>query len=389
MISASLAAVAEPLPEARSCGLAVSFFSTILSGVTVRLVASAMVIRCPTPFVPALLLASALGIPGRASAQSNGAQKAAAESLFDDGQRAMKSGQYADACPKFEQSERIDPGIGTLLYLGECYERTGRSASAWATFREAASSARAKGETDRARVANGRADRLEHTLSKLTIVIPAETAQLTGLRVLRDDTPIDRALFGVAIPVDPGKYRIVASADGYATYQTEFELLAHADKKTLSIPALQPLPTPSGTPPPIPASGVIATEPTHGAADARVSDAKPAQSGSHTAAYVTGAIGVVGLGVGSYFGVRAIGKNNDAKRLCPTDDRCVGSGVSLTNQARHAAVASNIAFVGGAALVGLGVVLYLMSDRQQAASLELHPLLSTQVAGIGVGGVFR
>src|SRR6188768_4533635 len=111
---------------------------------------------------PALALCGvAVSVPTPAHAEAGAAQKAAAESLFDDGLKAMKSGHFAEACPKLEESERIDPAIGTLLYLGECYEKTGRTASAWATFREAASLANTSNQADRARVASARAQGLE------------------------------------------------------------------------------------------------------------------------------------------------------------------------------------------------------------------------------------
>lgn len=344
-----------------------------------------------------LCLSCAL-IPARARAEASAAQKAAAESLFDDAVKAMKSARYADACPKLEESERIDPGIGTLLYLGECYEKTGRTASAWATFREAASSAQAKGEIERARIATNRADRLQPGLSKLTVTVAPETLQLGGLRVTRDNVAIEGSLFGIAIPVDPGKYRVAASADGYEPYQAEIELSANADQKTLQIPALKPLPKPApGSSPPSSSAAL-------GAANSGVNqpinpdtnaahESGPNDSGigpARSAAFVSGALGIVGLGVGSYFGVRAISKNSDAESYCPRGDQCDDQrGVDLTNQAKHAAVASNIAIGVGAAFVVAGVVLYLTSEPARSARLELHPMLGRDVAGLGLGGAFR
>jgi hypothetical protein len=353
---------------------------------------------------PTLLACAACTLaPVRARAEAGAAQKAAAESLFDDALKAMKSGRYADACPKLEESERIDPGIGTLLYLGECYEKTGRSASAWATFREAASSAQAKGEAERARIAAGRADRLQAGLSKLTISVAPESAQLSGLRVTRDNVSVEGSLFGVAIPVDPGKYHVVANADGYDAFQTDLEVGANADAKSLQIPALKPAPktavAAAGTPDAAAGalgSGVngaaLGVAP-NGGASPSTNDTGPAyvkHDRTRTAAYVTGALGIVGLGVGSYFGVRAISKNNNAETYCPSGNRCdAQQGVDLTEQARHAAVASNIALVIGAALVVTGVVLYLSSEPTRSARLEVHPMLSRDVAGFGFGGSFR
>lgn len=337
----------------------------------------------------ALCTAIAL-LPARAHAEAGAAQKAAAESLFDEGVKAIKSGRYADACPKLEESERIDPGIGTLLYLGECYERIGRSASAWATFREAASSAQAQSEGERARIAESRADRLQPRLSKLTLQVAPETRQLSGLRITRDNAPIDTSLLGVAIPVDPGKYHFVASAEGYESFETDLEVGANGDAKTLQIPALKAAPKPAA---PAPQAGPpsVAYAATTGVP--RPEEAKPARapkSRMRTAAFVTGALGVVWLGVGSYFGVHAIAKNSDAESYCPRGNLCDSKqGVTLTHDAKQAAVLSNITIGIGAAFVVAGVVLYVTSEPQRAARLELHPLVSRDLAGVGFGGAFR
>jgi len=344
---------------------------------------------------PALAVLAA-SLPTPAHAEAGAAQKAAAESLFDDGLKAMKSGHFNEACPKLEESERIDPAIGTLLYLGECYEKTGRSASAWATFREAASGAQAQGETERSRVAAARADRLQPTLSKLTLKVAPEAAQLTTLRVTRDNVPLAKALFGVAIPVDPGKYHIVASADGYQSYEADVEVTANADSKSLEIPALSASAAKpaSGTPA---ESGANVADQSAARVPPRNPDPSPiapGRNGLRSAAYVTGALGVVGLGIGSYFGVKAISKNSDAESHCPRGNLCDDpQGESLTKEAKNAAVASNIAIGLGAAFVVAGVVLYLTSEPKEGsgsmARMELHPMVSRDLAGIGFGGAFR
>jgi hypothetical protein len=332
-----------------------------------------------------------------AHAEASAAQKAAAESLFDDALKAMKGGHFAEACPKLEESERIDPAIGTLLYLAECYEKSGRTASAWATFREAASAAQAQGETERTRVAAQRADRLQPSLSKLTLKVVPETAQLPSLRVMRDNVAVAKTLFGVALPVDPGKYHIVASADGYQSYESDIEVGANADSKSLEIPAL----VASATPP----VGVAALPATANAANANTQPTTPVPprnpepapssgNGLRTAAYVTGALGVVSLGVGTYFGVKAISKNSDAKDHCPGGNTCNDpQGESLTKDAQSAATVSNITIGVGAAFVVAGVVLYLTSAPKEKAEtatrLEMHPLVGRDLAGIGFGGAFQ
>src|SRR5690349_11629781 len=115
-----------------------------------------------------------------ARAEGGASDKASAEALFDDALRAMKEGKYAEACPKLENSQRIDPGVGTLLYLADCYEKIGRTASAWATFREAQSQAEASGQAKRAKAARERVDKLDPQLSYLTIEVAEGTRSLPG-----------------------------------------------------------------------------------------------------------------------------------------------------------------------------------------------------------------
>src|SRR5437868_5846248 len=75
-------------------------------------------------------------LSGEAGAQE-GNDKAAADVLFEQGRELLNSGSIAAACPKLEESLRLDRGIGTMLYLAECWKRAGKTASAWAQFREA------------------------------------------------------------------------------------------------------------------------------------------------------------------------------------------------------------------------------------------------------------
>src|SRR6188508_1232334 len=98
----------------------------------------------PLPYSIVLLLVS---LVSRAEAQVSGeSRRAAAEALFIEGRRLVAEGKTAEGCAKFAESQALDPGVGTLLNLARCYERIGRTASAWTTYREAASRAQAAGQ---------------------------------------------------------------------------------------------------------------------------------------------------------------------------------------------------------------------------------------------------
>jgi hypothetical protein len=83
------------------------------------------------PIAVGLVLAFAFAIPTLAHAQNKNAD---AEKLFDEGKALMKEHKLDEACSKFEQSDKLDPGVGNELWLADCYERSGKLAEAYKQF---------------------------------------------------------------------------------------------------------------------------------------------------------------------------------------------------------------------------------------------------------------
>jgi serine/threonine-protein kinase len=343
----------------------------------------------------ALALASS-AYTSLAGAQSV-ADKAAAESLFDQGRASMQEGDFAKACGLLERSQHIDPGVGTLLYLAECYEKSGRTASAWATFREAADAATAAKEPQRARTGRERAQRLEPLLSRLTIQVAPETQQLSGLIIDRKDKTIQPALFNVAVPTDPGDYTVTASAPGYESWSGTVTVPERAGRVAITVPALRKTSEPDkGAPaaaPPAPGAPAPDNVPADGQGAAPAISTADGDSDAHSSAQrtmglVVGAAGVVGIGLGTYFGLRAFSKNGELEDACKSDPCGAPDGPDLHSAATNAATASNIAFgIGLAALAG-GIVLYLTAPSTSGTAS--HGALHARVApgSVVLGGSF-
>ncbi|MGC4094227.1 MAG: hypothetical protein QM756_41220 [Polyangiaceae bacterium] len=318
----------------------------------------------------AICMASALSAVAQPS-QASAAEKASAEALFDEALRLMHAGKFAEACPKFEVSQRIEAAVGTMLYLAECYEEIGRTASSWATFREAASLAEAAGQTDRMKTARSRAARLEPDLAWLTIVVSKEARAIAGLQLRRAQTAVQADLSGVAVPVDPGEVVVEASAPGYAPFSTTVTVPVRG-RISVPIAALTPLPTTAAPPASAepaaaatPASAPLAAVP----GPAPASAPPPAEGQRSVLPYVFGGVGIVGIGVGSIFGLKAISKAGDARDACPGGKCGAASDVTLADDARSAAKVSNLAFVVGGAALAAGVVLFFTLPKKAEVGL--------------------
>lgn len=136
---------------------------------------------------------------------------AAARALFDDARHSMKSGDYDAACPKLLAASAHYRGSGIFLNLGDCYEKTGRTASAWAAFGEAEKAASLAERVRDQAEAHRRRALLDTRLSRIAIVVPERNRPMT---IACDGATVVPAHWGIPIPVDPGLHLITAQIDG-------------------------------------------------------------------------------------------------------------------------------------------------------------------------------
>jgi len=296
---------------------------------------------------------------------------ARADAAFHDAKRLLDEERIEEACAKFEASQSLAPGSGTLLNLGDCYERLGRTASAWATFRAAAALARSKNKAERAEEGVARAAALERRLSKVRIVVPDDVRGTPGLVVQRGDVEVDPTRFGAATPVDPGLVVVRADAPGYAGWSTTLTIPKTPGVVNVEVPALR-LQTPEPAPAPAPAPG-------------RAPEPPPPPTANHPGLVqqivggALGGLGLVAVGVGTYFGVRALRIEEDSNRedFCNQDDFCTNDGLELRDDALSHAHASTGLIFGGAAVAITGLVVFLTAPSagdEAPVEVGLSPL---------------
>lgn len=307
----------------------------------------------------ALTLATTLALSASTPVHAQApADKGAAIVLFDEGRALMKAGKLDEACAKLAASHELRPAAGTLLNLGDCYERRRMTASAWVTFAEAASLAGRAGDNERAGEASRRAAALESQLSRLSIVVAASEMNVT---VARDGVDVPRALWGSAVPVDPGPHKIVATTST-GRWEKSIDVAVGRGTTTVEVPASI---TPTMSTP------VAATAPAPVQTDTRepAPAATPSAGLQRPLALVLGGVGIVAAGAGAVFALQADAKWDDARAACPSALRCSARGVQLGEQAGTSADAATGLVIGGAVLVGTAVVLWLTSTpRTRAAS---------------------
>lgn len=300
-------------------------------------------------------------VSGVARAQLSDVDRAAAQSLFDEGMKLMGAGRYSDACHKLEESQRIDPGMGTQYNLADCYEKTGKTASAWINFSEVADAALKEGNAEREHVARARAAALQRQLSYVTVLVPHPKE---GLVVKRDGMELRVATFGVASPMDPGAHVIEASAPGSEPSQTRVDVGKDGARVEVVVPELKAVAAPEEK------------------REFNAGSEHHTGSQQKTWALVSGGLGVVGVGIGTGLLVSAASThskaNCDSNNVCPTlTDKSLLD--TAHNRANVATVPLAIGIVGLAAGVTLWLTAPSIKDAQTPA---VGPMLAPTQVGV-------
>jgi hypothetical protein len=272
----------------------------------------------------------------------------AAETLFSRGKQLMEQGHTGQACEAFKESQELDPAGGTLLRLALCHEADGKLASAWLEFTEVVRvSQGAAGDpgklAERVRLAREHLTSIEPRVPKLVIWVPA-AVRVDGLAVTANGLPRNEGTWGVAIPVDAGDVTFEATAPGRKAFRTTVRT-EDGKEARVEVPPLEPAAAPEA---PAPA----AAPPEATAGSQRPAPLRPV-------AIAAGAVGLVALGVGTYFGISAVSKWNDSNAHCPSPG-CDAQGVSSAHDAKQAALVSDVAIGIGVAGVAAGAILYFV-----------------------------
>lgn len=315
--------------------------------------------------------------------------KALAEALFMDGKRLLDEKKYAEACVKFEASQRQDPSPGTLLNLGRCNEAQGKTASAWASYTEAATLARNMSRPEQEVAAKEKVAALEPKLSKLSIDPPA--VAVDGLTVKRGDVTMGADSLGIAVPVDPGEYEIEASAPGYETWKGSVKVAPDGATASIRIPDLKKL---AGA---APSAGV---GPSAAGATQAEAEAGTRKGGSNTTlGWVVVGVGGAVLVTGAIFGLLAQQQAKNAEddpTLCP-DKLCSPAGRDEIDGAETKALISTIGVGAGVVAIGVGVYLVATSSgssttersaRRAPLTARVLPVIDSHSTGVALTGAF-
>ncbi len=326
-----------------------------------------MVKRSVVPWAMAVCL---FALPLRA--EPSQADRGLAQSLFDSGKALMDRGDYDQACPKLEESQRLDPGGGTILNLALCHELQGRLAAAWTEFKQALGDAQRDGRQDRIDAA---VEHLRIVESKLPWITVTVGSAVPGQEVRIDGALLGQPAWGTAVAVDPGAHELSATAPGREPWSGRIEL-APGERKTVTVPKLGAAAPPKAR---VERAPPVRAAPT----DWNPAPAAPRKrQGSSGTGMLLAGLGGLSLVIGTIAGLSAIEKHKESNQRCPTDTTCTGEGVKLENEARSAARTANVAF--GIGLVGVTVgFIFMASSGDDSAARPAHLALE---AGITRGG---
>ncbi len=311
--------------------------------------------------VAVLLAALSAASAARADAAED---RAAARDHLTKAQDLKKQGQLADALSHFQDSERLDPKLTTLMDLADCAAQVGKLVEAQGYWTAARDMAKHDEKPQSRARAEQRLAGVETRVAHLTLQLAADAP--AGAQVFRDDAPVDPASLNSPQPANPGDHAVVVKVAGHDDAKFSVKL-AEGDNQSLPI-AAGPATAVQAPPPPPPQRVAQPSQDVHVTTSSG--------SGQRTVGIILGAGGLVGLGVGG--ALWSIGYR-DGNSLGPTADQQLLGGQILV--------------ISGGALLVTGIVLFATApsgEAPKAARLPIVPTLTLARGGsmLGAAGEF-
>ncbi|MDB5212757.1 MAG: hypothetical protein JWO86_684 [Myxococcaceae bacterium] len=320
---------------------------------------------------------SASAQPATQSSESRGAEERRT-ALYRAGVEAATAGRWAEAKQSFVAAMAIRPSAKVFFSLAQTEEHLGQVASADADFVRAIESATAAGERDVVAAAEHARAALAPLVPHLRVLVTVSSgggpgasqrrASDAGTTARLDDQPV---AIGIAVAVDPGAHRLVVAAPGMRDAITS---VAIGERQQLDVPVQLAAIEPSVEP---------ARPPVEQHTTSPIAHAGPWR----TVGLVVMGVGVVGLGVGTYFGVAAKSKVDESNRQGCNGNVCPPDAASTRRDALSAADISTVAFVAGGVLAAGGLVLALTAPSGQA--VRVAPAALGGGGGVVVAGGWR
>jgi hypothetical protein len=331
--------------------------------------------RAPT-LAALAVLASSVALAPRAWA-APARDPASAEALFEQGRTAAARRDWQHACSAFEQSQGLDPAVGTLLNLGECRYRLGKLASAWQDFVEALREL--PDGDDRRPYAQQRAAELDKRAPRLVVAVPANLP--SGTTVLKDGVEMPAALLGMTVPVDPGTVTLVVRAPGHAPIRFDVTL-SEGQVRRIEVHPGEVLPPAAAGEHPSGASTALA--PGGGATDS--GDAASSTATWRTAGFVTTGVGAAALAAGAVTGILALSRAASYRNACGpsyacSDDASLQSARSAASDAKTFSTISTVTLIAGGVAAAAGLTIYF-THRPSSQAGAAHG--ADGVSGVGV-----
>jgi len=262
-------------------------------------------------------------------ARADGGDPVAARAQLRQGYALKQQGKCKEAVPFLQESARLDRQPKTLLNLGDCEQSLGQLAAAQAHFVEARDLARHQGNDALKTVGEKRLQDVEKRMPKLAIELGKDAPPNTV--VTRDGVEVGSVSLRTPLPIDVGRHVVVARGGGF---ERQFEVtLAEGETKNLEITPIggKALPKPVSAvavkapnaqdnapkqDPPVASGVALKLDGTNG------DQAESGAGAQRTVGLITLGVGVVGLGVGGYFGARALSKKSDMSTMCTDAAPC-------------------------------------------------------------------